>query len=215
MARIRKSFVRPESKLSANLIIIATEGRKTERIYFEALAIEYNVRNLHVEVLPKLDDRSNPESVIDQLMEFEHKYVISEDDELWMVIDRDYQSWEVKEIKTVAQLCFQKNYFFGLSNPSFELWLLCHHTRISELPQDKKDNLYRNRKVTSTKTACEYELGRILEGFNKTNYDPDLFVPHVRKAIKNTEELDQDKDSRWPDYLGSRVYILAKKIISS
>lgn len=38
MGRIKRDFKRPENKRSAKLIVIATEGRKTERIYFEALA---------------------------------------------------------------------------------------------------------------------------------------------------------------------------------
>ena len=35
--RIRKNFERPEGKKSARLVVIASEGRKTEQIYFEAL----------------------------------------------------------------------------------------------------------------------------------------------------------------------------------
>lgn len=213
MGRVRKPFERPEDKFSARLIIIATEGRKTERIYFEALAIKYNIRNIHVEVLPKLDDNSSPSAVFSQLEEFEKKYVISEDDELWMAIDRDYQSWEPKEIKTIAQLCFQKNnYYFGLSNPSFEIWLICHLQKLSVLPSSKRKYLFRNKRVNANKTACEHELSQLIGGFNKSNYDPNIFVPRVDDAISNTEELDIDKNSRWPYYIGSRLYILAKTL---
>jgi len=216
MGRQRKPFIRPEDKRSAKLIIIATEGRKTEKIYFEELANQYDKKNIHIEIIPKFDDNSNPESVFIQLEEFEKKYIISEDDELWMVIDRDFQSWEIREIKYVAQLCMQKNnYNFGLSNPAFEIWLLCHLTDISKLNSLKKKELFHNRKK-GKRTACEIELLKHIRSYNKynkSNYDPSIFTKNIIKAIENAEKIDINKKSRWPSYLGTRLYILAKSII--
>ncbi len=36
--RIKRNFKRPEGNRDAKLIVIATEGRHTERIYFEGLS---------------------------------------------------------------------------------------------------------------------------------------------------------------------------------
>lgn len=35
--RVRKSFERPEGKKTARLIVIASEGKETEKIYFNAV----------------------------------------------------------------------------------------------------------------------------------------------------------------------------------
>ena len=116
MGRIKRNFKRPESKRSAKLIVIATEGRKTERIYFEALAESFDSTKVHVEVIEKLDDNSSPDVVLEQLNSFADEFNLDENDELWMVIDRDYQSWEIEMIKSVAQICHQKRgYYLAVS----------------------------------------------------------------------------------------------------
>jgi len=67
MSRIRKPFIREEGKKNARIIIIATEGRETERIYFEALAQEYNSTEVHVKVLKRDNNDSSPDIVIKTL----------------------------------------------------------------------------------------------------------------------------------------------------
>src|SRR4030043_936921 len=208
MGRFKRQYDRPEDKKGSRLIIIATEGRQTERIYFEALIAKYNLTSIHVVVLPKLDSNSNPESVYLQLQEFEEKFILTDDDELWMIIDRDFQSWKPKEIKKVAQLCSQKKLFkLGLSNPSFEIWLLCHLVDVSKLNASKKTYLFNNKKVNSSKTACEFELSQILRGFNKTKYNPKIFIDKVEIGIENAEKCDINRKTRWPYYIGTSVYL--------
>lgn len=216
MGRIKRNFKRPESKRSAKLIVIATEGRKTERIYFEALAENFDSTKVHVEVIEKLDDNSSPDVVLEQLNSFADEFNLDENDELWMVIDRDYQSWEIEMIKSVAQICHQKRgYYLAVSNPAFELWLLLHLVDCSELTQQEKEDLFRNAKVTRNKTYSKKMLSDLLGGFNEAKYDADNFVPKVQEAIKNAIILDVNPRSRWPNYLATRVYKLVQNIISS
>ncbi len=102
---------------------------------------------VHVEVIKKLDDNSSPDIVLGQLNEFAEEYNLDEKDELWMVIDRDYQSWTEKTIKLIAQKCHQnKGYFLALSNPAFELWLLLHFIDCSTLCDTEKKLLFDNKK---------------------------------------------------------------------
>ncbi len=214
MGRIRRPFERPEGKKEAKLIVIATEGRKTERIYFEKLAEVYESSNVHVKILEKLDDRSSPEDVLKQLDEFALEYHLDEEDELWMVIDRDFQSWTVQTIRTVAQKCHQKKgYYLGLSNPAFELWLILHYEDISAWELKAQEDLLANRKQSQNKTYSKKFLSKRLGGFNEAKYDPMLFVPHVSRAIQYAKHLDLHPRRRWPNYLATRLYRLAEKII--
>lgn len=216
MGRVKRNFKRPENKRSAKLIIIATEGRKTERIYFEALAENFDSTKVHVEVIEKLDDNSSPNVVLEKLNSFADEYNLDGNDELWMVIDRDYQSWEIEMIKSVAQICHQKKgYYLALSNPAFELWLLLHLMDCSALGQKEKDDLLRNAKVSRNKTYSKKMLADLLNGFNEANYDAEQFIPNVPEAIKNAIKLDVNPGTRWPNYLGTRVYKLVQNIISS
>ncbi|UII20733.1 RloB family protein [Fulvivirga ligni] len=216
MGRIKREFKRPENKRSAKLIVIATEGRKTERIYFEALAENYDSTKVHVEVIEKLNDNSSPEVVLEQLNSFAAEYNLDNEDELWMVIDRDYQSWEVEMIKSVAQICHQKKgYYLALSNPAFELWLLLHLVDCTELPQNEKDDLFGNAKVSKSKTYSKKMLSDLLRGFNEAKYNPDPLISNVDQAIQNAIKLDLSPKTRWPNYLGTRVYKLVQSILSS
>ena len=72
--RQRRSFVRPEGKKSARLVVIASEGSDTEPIYFGAVKTELCYSNVHVEVLKRSAGSSNPESVYQQLRQFKEEY---------------------------------------------------------------------------------------------------------------------------------------------
>jgi hypothetical protein len=215
MARKKIPFVRDEHKKDARLVIIATEGRKTERIYFEALAQEYESTDVHVEIIKRESNNSSPEEVIKSLNEFAKKYELDENDELWMIIDRDYQAWPTQSISHVAQLCWQKKgYNLALSNPAFEIWLLLHIKDIAEYSEEEKKELWENRKETRDKTKLKKELSILLGGFNESKYDPQVFIKHVKTAIERAKKLDYNPSSRWQDYLGTRVYKLTRIIIS-
>ena len=217
MGRIKRKFKRPENKRSAKLIVIATEGRKTERIYFEGLAGSFDSTKVHVEVIEKLDDNSSPDRVLEQLNSFSDEYNLDENDELWMVIDRDYQSWGIKMIKAVAQICHQKKgYYLAVSNPAFELWLLLHLIDCSQLTPQEKADLFKNAKVKRRgKSYSKQMISDILGGFNEAKYDSSIFIPNVQEAIKNAITLDTNPRTRWPNYLGTRVYKLVQNIIAS
>ena len=51
--------------------------------------------------------------------------------------------------------------------------------------------------------------------FIETKYDPENFISNVDEAINNAIKLDITPRTRWPNYLGTRVYRLVQSIISS
>ena len=73
--RNRNSLIRErrEAFRDARLIVIASEGKHTERIYFNALAEEYMSPRVHVHILERSDNEinnSSPEHVLKQLNDY-------------------------------------------------------------------------------------------------------------------------------------------------
>ena len=131
--RKRKDFKRREGDKSARLIVIAAEGRDTENIYFDSMKASLCASDVHVEVLHRDSNQSSPEHVYEQIRQFMYEYNIEDDDQLWIVIDRD--RWKDKMLSAVAQYCAQNNnLYFCVSNPCFELWLLLHIEDIATYP---------------------------------------------------------------------------------
>ena len=128
--RSRNSLMRErrEAFRDARLIVIASEGKDTERIYFKALAKEYTNPRVHVHILERSEaeqNNSSPEHVLKQLNDYKEQYALEADDELWLVIDKD--RWTEAMLSRVATECTQDEYMhMALSNPCIELWLLLH-----------------------------------------------------------------------------------------
>jgi hypothetical protein len=53
----------------------------------------------------------------------------------------------------------------------------------------------------------------ILGAYNKSKPNTSQFLPNVRLAIIRAIELDTHPEHRWPNDLGSRVYLLVNQIL--
>jgi hypothetical protein len=211
-----KRFIPPHTRRSgvrdARLIIIASEGTNTEKQYFDALQARYRNTRIHPESIERRTTASDPAHVMKGLDDFRKEYKIRPgDDELWLVIDVD--RWGEAKLAEVARKCQQKGYELAVSNPCFEVWLLLHIKALHEYPPEKLVELYANRKVGG-RTCLEAELLNLLGAYNKFNLDPAPFIPHVAIAIERARGLDIHPEHRWPNHLGTRVYLLAQKIIA-
>ncbi len=216
MGRERREFKRPSFKRDVNkLFVIATEGQKTEKVYFEGLISEnpHPKTKIYMEILPKLDSKSSPSAVLRMLDSFRKEFLLRNGDELWMVIDRDKQSWQVSEISEIAQMVSQKKYYLALSNPAFEVWLLLHVKDVNEYSPAEIQELFANSR-TGSRTRLERELVRICGSYNKIKPNLGHFLPNVRTAISRAEILVRDPSERWPDYFGTHVFKLVKKLIN-
>ncbi len=208
LSRKRKSGIR-----DPKLIIIATEGSNTEPIYFKDMASPryfYNPR-IHVEVLEREGTKSAPECVIEALNQFSDEYHYEEGlDELWLVVDTD--DWGDEKLADIATKCQQKGYEMAVSNPCFELWLLLHVTSLSEYTDETLDEFRENRRQ-GDRTRVERELVVLIGEFSKSSLKTEHFLPHIEDTIARARELDEYPEHRWPNDLGSRVYLLAEKIM--
>ena len=187
----RKRKFRPRSRISgvrdANLIVIAFEGAKTEKKYFEEMASQKYYYNSKVKVYPLVKEAvtaSSPEHVVRQLNSFKEKCPdLQPDDEFWLVIDVD--RWGDEKLSEIAQRCHQKDYKLAISNPCFELWLLLHWKTLDEYSEDVLDEFLENSKVTKNRTRLDVELLKILGEYNKSKLKVEHYLPYVERAIEN------------------------------
>lgn len=227
MPRERKGVTKRKSKTDTTncYFIIASEGADTERIYFEGLKEHLQTELLEKKQLLKIEflsrnseterSQSSHSKVIKQLDFYKKEYKLDNQDQLWLVIDRDKGNNKLNKIKKIAQSCIQKKYNLALSNPCFELWLLLHIKDVTEYSKETLTLLLENKKVeNSSKKIIEKELSNLLEmGYNKSNYSVDIFLELIPQAIQRAEELDKNPNERWiEDHVGTRVYILMKEI---
>lgn len=179
--------------------MIATEGEKTEIIYFQCFQGNPYRQNITVKLLPTRKGDSAPKRVLKRLQKYAKQARLKPDDELWLIID--VPEWPLADLQTVYQACQQEGYFLGASNPSFELWLLLHQ---------------RNPRTPPTEGQCEAELTRLLKKpYDKSNYDPRLLLPHVDDAISHARRLHTDSTEPWPQQVGTHVYCLVAKLTAS
>ena len=107
--RSRNSLMRErlEAFRDARLIVIASEGKDTERIYFKALAKEYTNPRVHVHILERSEaeqNNSSPEHVLKQLNDYKEQYALEADDELWFLDLQDIASFLNVHPNTVSKI---------------------------------------------------------------------------------------------------------------
>lgn len=211
--RQRRNFERPEGVKSARLIVIAAEGRDTENIYFEAMKTSLCASGVHVEVLHRDNDDSSPANVLAQIKDFMDIYNIEEDDQLWVVVDRD--RWTSKMLSSVARDCVTNdNLYFCVSNPCFELWLLLHLEDVLSYDSDRMKELAANKKNSKRgNTWLKKRMKDLMGHYHESDYDAYSLLQTIDSAINQAEKLDKRPSDRWPQTVGTRVYLLARSIM--
>lgn len=217
--RSRNSLMRErrEAYRDARLIVIASEGKDTERIYFKALAKEYTNPRVHVHILERSVDEQNnssPEHVLKQLNDYKSQYELEADDELWLVVDKD--RWTEAMLSRVATECSQEvAMHMALSNPCFELWLLLHIEDVASLtPEEQMLWMENRRKSKNADPYLKVRLRQKIGSYHESSYDTLALIAHVEDAIERARALDKNPADRWPQTLGTRVYLLTESIMN-
>ena len=208
---------RREAFRDARLIVIASEGKDTERIYFKALAKEYSNPRVHVHILERSVDEQNnssPEHVLKQLNDYKSQYELEADDELWLVVDKD--RWTEAMLSRVATKCSKEvAMHMALSNPCFELWLLLHIEDVALLtPEEQKQWMENRKKSKNADPYLKVRLRQKMGSYHESSYDAQTLMAHVENAIERARTLDKNPNDRWPQTLGTRVYLLAKSVMN-
>ena len=50
--------------------------------------------------------------------------------------------------------------------------------------------------------------------YHESSYDAKMLIEHVDVAIARAEALDKNPADRWPQTLGTRVYLLAESVMN-
>ena len=208
---------RREAFRDARLIVIASEGKATERIYFKALAKEYTNPRVHVHILERSEaeqNNSSPDHVLKQLNDYKSQYELEADDELWLVLDKD--RWTEAMLSRVATECSQEvAMHMALSNPCFELWLLLHIEDSALLtPEEQKQWIENRRKSKNGDPYLKVRLRQKMGSYHESSYDALALIAHVEDAIERARALDKNPNDRWPQTLGTRVYLLAESVMN-
>lgn len=216
MPRERTEFIRISNVTDREkMFLLAYEGNETEPTYFEALKNDYRFNNEIIEIVSlrrdAKDTKSAPKYVFENLEKIKDEYDLGNNDELWMIIDRDRNGKNIEKYSTKCKS--EPNFYFALSNPCFEFWLLLHLKDISEFTEGELNLIFENRKVGSKKTYLKKLLSNILpDGYNEANLQPERFLQHIEVAINRAKAMNIEAED-YPQKLGTDIYKLIEKVI--
>jgi hypothetical protein len=216
MPRERTEFIRISNVTDREkMFLLAYEGNETEPTYFEALKNDYRFNNEIIEIVSlrrdSKDTKSAPKYVFENLEKIKDEYDLGNNDELWMIIDRDRNGKNIEKYSTKCKS--EPNFYFALSNPCFEFWLLLHLKDISEFTEEELNLIFENRKVGSKKTYLKKLLSNILpDGYNEANLQPERFLQHIEVAINRAKAINIEAED-YPKALGTDIYKLIEKVI--
>jgi len=55
---------------------------------------------------------------------------------------------------------------------------------------------------------------KLTGAYQDSNYDASKFIPYVETAIYRAKSLENNPQDRWPQTLGTRVYLLAESVMN-
>ena len=187
-------------------IVIATEG-KTERLYFDAMTADDRYSNVKFAKLTTPDPDAVIRSLDHEKRKIEQKFELNEDDEFWVVIDKDRN-----DLQAVSKKVRRKGYCLAESNPCFEVWLLLHYKPLEQ---------FSGLEASGDNSACsrsERELEKLDNNYdsnNKGKWKASKYLSMRNCAIENARNADKHQRTSWLNHIGSRVYRLVESIIES
>lgn len=181
------------------------EGRNTERWYFEKLLDIQKSLNIHsliklvyLEKTGEHENLSNPEQLIQFADEQKTNGSISFDakfDKMIVVFDADVFESQYKNYAEVI-LNGEKKNILGVTNPSFELFLLLHYEKsIDEIILPNKVRIVANAWIGHGKYRRRYieDLFRQKSGMRpKSNENIGELANNVLTAIQQEKKLNND-----------------------
>ncbi|MCL2623853.1 MAG: RloB family protein [Planctomycetaceae bacterium] len=191
------------------LHVIAVEGDRTEKNYFQYLSDELDFAVAKVQVIPP-ESRSAPRHVLEKLYDYIKNSGRGGTTFLWMVIDKDQN--KPGELDAIFKECRSHKIECCVSNPAFPFWLLLHFENGQGIPPAESD------KSNSAVVDCENRIRekRYLPGFDKriTGKHWEALRPKLERAIANAKKLDDPPCKDYPrERCGSTVYRLVEKLL--
>ncbi len=196
MPRKRRRFRRlPGERPYRKMFVIATEGNKTEPLYFGIFNDQQSV--IHVRCL-KSKHESAPTHVLKKMENFLEGKALRKSDEAWLVVDKD--NWTDEQLAELHAWSQKKDtYGFALSNPMFEYWLLLH---------------FDDGTGMSSARAGADRLRRNLPGYDKGLDLRKITPERIDAAVRRAKLRDNPPCTDWPRSIGhTTVYRLVENIL--
>lgn len=81
-------------------------------------------------------------------------------------------------------------------------------------PEEAKQWMENRRKSKNTDPYLKVRLRQKMGSYHESSYDALALIAHVEDAIERARALDKNPSDRWPQTLGTRVYILAESVMN-
>jgi hypothetical protein len=116
------------------------------------------------------------------------------DDIFGVLIDRDYKSHSVQQMKSLVDECTRKKYKVYISNPLFEFWLLLHLIDINDLSNEDFIKINNNETVSDRHTYTSKMVSDIAGHSKSISEDKfkNFYLPNIDKAINQSKKLEHD-----------------------
>ena len=192
-------------KKTGKLVVVVTEGEKTEPEYFKKLKLlNSGVRNRKIKICNCKG--GNVSQIVERMNNVVKDDELDKGDEKWIVVDDDERDDSTVKILLDWQKEAPKFNRLAASNPLFEYWLLLH---------------FEDGNSVSSKKDCEVRLENCLKKElqnNKYKYKkvlPSKFITlkTVGDAIKRAIKKDLKSWDEWPEIRCTRVYKLVEIIL--
>lgn len=174
---------------TGKVILIVTEGEKTEPHYLKGLRNHLRLSAAEIEVVPAAVDAL---SLVNRAMELrdERKIKVRQScavryDSVWVVFDTDRADTNPR-LNDALQKAQANKINVALSNPCFEFWLLLH-----------------DEYTTAPFNNCAEVIRRIkdryLPDYKKANIQMDYFIPKIPHAVRRAGQCRQHHNSAGTD----------------
>ncbi|MCW3100732.1 MAG: hypothetical protein JWL77_6350 [Chthonomonadaceae bacterium] len=197
--RIQRDAVLPriEKKRDGSICVIAIEGERTEKQYFQ----KFGSTKIRVEILPTLTgDSAEPEGVIERLRKYKQDNDLDEDDKCWLVVDVDHRNAE--RLNNVCTQAKAERFQVAISNPCFEFWLFLHKFEADELsPSIHQVPL--EKRPHETKQIVKYD-------YKSLSYKE--FRDDVEMAVQRAKRKENSRRTAVPGFPGTDVYKVVESL---
>lgn len=162
---------RVDLKKSADILVIVSEGKKTERKYFG----NYRKRGCGLKIKTPNTSRTDPIDLVNYAERQIGKHGLDPggDDEVWCVFDVDENEDKIQEAVEKAE---ESDIKIALSNPCFEIWFLLHF------------------KFRDTRLTCDDAIKELKDYLPQYSKNEDIFYKIVDKrdtAISHAKKLNE------------------------
>ncbi|MDR1361283.1 MAG: RloB family protein [Rickettsiales bacterium] len=199
------NFTRPEKTSKAKpLVLILTEGKETEPLYFRAMCDDFGIKVVNInsddsEGVAIQHDGPAPQTIAERA-----ERELSNYDEIYCVFDKDKHTGfdlAINNIKNIDSKSTSVKAIYSVI--SFETWFLMHFNN-SAKPYDKSDELIKELKKVNSSIFGSYTKS------SRGIYD--RIKEHTDTAIKNSKIINKAAELSGTDNPKTFVYLLVERL---